>query len=95
MAAPIEPDPIVVDMARLDNQTPTEVVDYLGIPSLVRRDDAVQVMIYETGTCVVEIIFYEPANGDHFRARRINTRSTSGQNVDTENCLRRQLELAP
>lgn len=93
--ATIEPDPIVVDLTRLENQTPTEVIGYLGTPSLVRRDDTVQVMIFETGTCVVEIIFYEPVNGDHFRSRRINTRSPSGQDVDTENCVRRQLELAP
>jgi len=89
---PAVPEPLVVDMSRIENQTPTNVVAYLGTPSLVRRDDIVQVMIFETGTCVVEVIFFEPENGDHFRAHRINTRSTSGQDVDTENCVRRQLE---
>jgi len=86
------PEPLVVDMARIENQTPTTVVAYLGTPSLVRRDDIVQVMIFETGTCVVEVIFFEPENGDHFRAHRVNARSTNGQDVDTENCVRRQLE---
>jgi len=86
------PEPIAVDMARIENQTPTEVIGYLGTPSLVRRDDTVQVMIFETNTCVVEVIFFEPASGDHFRAHRVNTRSPTGQDVDTENCVRRQLE---
>ncbi len=90
---PAAPEPLAVDMTRIENQTPMSVVAYLGTPTLVRRDDMVQVMIFETGTCVVEIIFYEPDNGDHFRAHRINARSTSGQDVDTENCVRRQLEL--
>lgn len=89
---PAAPEPLVVDMARIENQTPTIVIEYLGTPSLVRRDDTVQVMIFETGTCVVEVIFFEPENGDHFRAHRVNTRSTSGQDVNTENCVRRQLE---
>ena len=87
-----EPEPLAVDMARIENQTPTNVVSYLGTPTLVRRDGSVQVMIFETGTCVVEVIFYEPANGDHFRAHRVNSRSRSGQDVDTENCVRQQLE---
>jgi len=89
---PAASEPLVVDMARIENQTPTNVIEYLGTPSLVRRDDTVQVMIFETGTCVVEVIFFEPENGDHFRAHRVNARSTSGQDVDTENCVRRQLE---
>ena len=54
------PEPIAVDMARIENQTPTEVIGYLGTPSLVRRDDTVQVMIFETNTCVVEVIFLNP-----------------------------------
>jgi len=90
---PVTPAPITVDMNRIEGQTPTDVIGYLGTPSLVRRDDAVQVMIFETGTCVVEVIFFEPANGDHFRAHRVNTRSRTGQDVDTENCVRRQLEI--
>lgn len=90
--ATAEPEPIAVDMARLDDQTPTSVVAYLGTPSLVRRDDSVQVMIYESSACVVEIIFYEPANGDHFRAHRVNARSRTGQDVDIENCIRQHLE---
>lgn len=92
-AAPAEPEPVAVDMTQLEDQTPTDVIAYLGTPSLVRRDGSVQVMIFENSVCVVEIIFYEPANGDHFRARRINTRSRSGHNVDTENCVRQHLEL--
>ncbi len=90
---PAVPEPLAVDMAQIENQTPTNVVAYLGMPSLVRRDEIVQVMIFETGTCVVEVIFFEPENGDHFRAHRVNARSTSSQDVDIENCVRRQLEL--
>lgn len=92
LAVPAAPEPLAVDMAQIENQTPTIVVGYLGTPTLVRRDDSVQVMIFETALCVVEVIFYEPANGDHFRARRVNTRSRTGQDVDTENCIRQQLE---
>ncbi len=91
-SVPAEPEPIAVDMTQLNGQTPTGVIAYLGTPSLVRRDDSVQVMIFESSACVVEIIFYEPANGDHFRAHRINARSRTGQDVDSENCIRQHLE---
>ena len=89
---PPKPEPVAVDMARLDGQTPTDVIAYLGTPSLVRRDDSVQVMIFENSACVVEVIFYEPENGDHFRAHRVNARSRTGQDVDSENCIRQHLE---
>ncbi len=87
-----EPQPIPVDLSRVENQTPADVLSYLGAPSLVRRDENVQVMIFESPSCVVEVIFFEPENGDHFRAHRVNARTRSGQDTDLEACTRQWLE---
>lgn len=87
-----EPEPLIVDLGRLQNQTPADVVAYLGAPTLVRRDDNVQIMIFEAERCVVEVIFYEPDNGDYFRAEWLNARLRTGQDTDVETCTRQWLE---
>lgn len=88
----LEAAPIIVDISQIQNATPAEVLSYMGTPSLVRRDENVQVMIFETATCVVEVIFYEPDNGDHFRSEWVTARSRGGQDTDTEPCMRQWLE---
>lgn len=87
-----EPAPIIVDLARVQGQTPADVLSYLGAPTLVRRDENVQVMIFEAERCVVEVIFYEPDNGDHFRADWVNARLRNGQDTDLATCARQWLE---
>ncbi len=87
-----ESTPIVVDMGRVEGQTPADVLAYLGAPTLVRRDENVQVMIFEADRCVVEVIFYEPENGDHFRADWVSARLRNGQDTDLTTCAREWLE---
>lgn len=87
-----EPAPLVVDLSHVENATPAEVIAYMGAPSLVRRDENVQVMIFEARACVVEIVFYEPENGDHFRSSWVTARTKSGQDTETEGCARQWLE---
>lgn len=84
--------PLIVNLGRLQDQTPADVIDYMGAPTLVRRDENVQVMIFETPRCVVEVVFYEPDNGDHFRAEWLNARLRNGQDTDVEACTREWLE---
>lgn len=87
-----EVEPLIVNLARLQDQTPADVIDYMGAPTLVRRDENVQVMIFETPRCVVEVVFYEPDNGDHFRSEWLNARLRNGQDTDVEACTREWLE---
>lgn len=90
-AAPLEADtapaPIIADLAQIRGATPADVLAYVGEPTLVRRDENVQVMTFETDRCVFEVIFYEPSPDDHFEARYINARDRSGRPLDTETCL--------
>lgn len=88
----IEPAPLVVDLSHIENATPAEVISYMGAPTLVRRDENVQVMIFEAERCVVEIVFYEPENGDHFRSEWVTARLKSGQDTETIGCARQWLE---
>lgn len=97
----LEPEPIVTeevappppppDPARLDGLNPAEVQGLLGEPTLVRRDNNVQIMLFENGDCVFEVIFYEPTTEDHFHARAMNARSRSGLDVDLGECLMKVL----
>lgn len=89
-----EPEPIIVDFARIEGQTPADVLAYLGSPTLVRRDDNVQVMIFEADSCVLEVVFYEPDSGDYFRAEHYSARTRAGGDTDMEACARRLLEIA-
>lgn len=88
----VEPKPLVVDLSHIENATPADVISYMGAPSLVRRDENVQVMIFEAERCVVEIVFYEPEDGDHFRSEWITARLKSGQDMETISCARQWLE---
>jgi hypothetical protein len=82
-----EPEPIVVNLSRIEARTPAEVQNYIGEPSFVRRDENVQIMHFQNEWCVTEIIFYEPENGDHFRANHISARTPTGAAADLKDCL--------
>lgn len=88
----IEPQPLVVDLSNIENATPADVISYMGAPTLVRRDENVQVMIFEAERCVVEVVFYEPDNGEHFRSEWVTARLKSGQEAETIACARQWLE---
>lgn len=88
----IEPQPLVVDLSHIENATPADVISYMGAPTLVRRDENVQVMIFEASRCVVEVVFYEPDNGEHFRSEWVTARLKSGQETETTVCVRQWLE---
>lgn len=95
--APVmEPEPVPLaelhprppaDPLRLMGTSPSDVQGLMGNPTLVRRDDMVQVMLYENDGCVFEIVFYEPTPGAYFEARHLAARSRAGDNVDIKACL--------
>jgi hypothetical protein len=73
--------------SRLSGLNPKQVQALMGTPSLVRRDGAMQVMLFEQGPCVFEIIFYEPTPDTHFRAEHLNARDRNGTDTDLQTCL--------
>ena len=75
------------DPARLMGLNPREVQALVGAPTLVRRDDKVQVMLFENGTCVLEIVYFEPDSDSYFEARHISARTSRGADTDTATCL--------
>ena len=87
-----EPAPIVVDFSQIEQRTPGDVIAYLGEPTLVRRDDTVQVMLFEAAGCVFEVVFFEPDNGDYFRAHHYSARTRTGSDTDPQLCARQLLE---
>lgn len=82
--APALPKP---EPDRLAGLNPKQVQALMGEPSLVRRDNNVQVMLFETSACVFEIVFYEPDPDSHFHADRMNARTRSGTDMDLQTCL--------
>tara|TARA_R110002096_G_scaffold9468_2_gene37374 strand:- start:654 stop:1067 length:414 start_codon:yes stop_codon:yes gene_type:complete len=81
---PVLPPP---DPARLVGLNPREVQALIGEPSLVRRDANVQAMLFESGDCVFEVIFYEPTENDHFAATETNARTYRGTDIERAICL--------
>ncbi|WP_374762999.1 hypothetical protein [Yunchengibacter salinarum] len=75
----------------LHGLTPAEAVGAFGQPDLTRRDDTVQIMLFDHGQCVLELVFYEPEPGAHFRARRLTARDSRGRPYDTGRCIRQSL----
>ena len=80
------PEPAVPSLL---GETPASVQDKLGPPTLVRRDGPVQVMLYESDHCVLDITFEEPSRNDYFRATHITARTPTGDAVETAPCIRR------
>jgi hypothetical protein len=72
---------------RLMGLSPHDVQILMGDPALVRREDTMQVMLYENTGCVFEVVFYEPTLGEYFEARHLAARSPKGENVDIKACL--------
>ncbi|MFC3052033.1 hypothetical protein [Kordiimonas pumila] len=84
VAPPVTPQTNALSLKGLN---PREVQDIAGEPSLVRRDNNVQVMLYETNSCVLEIVFYEPAPEAHFEAKHVNARTRSGESTNADKCF--------
>lgn len=72
---------------RLMGQSPKAVQELMGAPTLVRRDDTVQVMLFENAACVFEVVFFEPDTDAYFEARHIAARTPGGIKVGTDECL--------
>jgi len=92
----LEPEPVPLaemhprppaDPLRLMGASPGDVQALMGNPALVRRDDMMQVMLFENDGCVLEVVFYEPTLGEYFEARHLAARSRTGDNVDIKACL--------
>ncbi len=80
-----------VKPSRLKGLNPKQVQALVGPPSLVRRDGPVQVMLFETKSCVFEVIFFEPQAGAYFRAQQVQARTLRGHDTDAAACLARVL----
>lgn len=74
---------------------PVRVLDYLGEPSLMRRDGPVQIALYERSSCVLELVFEEPQLNDGFYIRYINARDRQTARADITPCLAAVMENQP
>lgn len=75
------------DAGRLLGLEPRQIQDVLGTPSLVRREDAAQVMQFKNGNCVLDIIFYEETPGGAFLSQHLSSRALDGAPVAPRECL--------
>jgi hypothetical protein len=57
----------------------------LGVATLARKDGKVQLLQYLRTACVLDVFFYDGLS------RYIEARSNSGANLETNQCLRKQL----
>ncbi len=79
--------PIVLDPSRLLDRTPSDIQALLGDPSLVRRDDKVQTMLFERAACVFDLTFVAKDVGSGFYLHHLASRDRLGASVDDLDCL--------
>ena len=84
---PVEEMALPPDPTRLTGLNPAEIQALLGAPTLVRRDANVQMMLFENGNCVFEVVFLEPTPSEHFKAAATNARTTNGTDMNQSKCL--------
>ncbi|NVJ98942.1 MAG: hypothetical protein HWE25_12370 [Alphaproteobacteria bacterium] len=84
---PATPAPSPANPDRLVGANPKAVIDLMGEPSLMRRDGTVQVMLFETTSCVFEVVFMEPHADAHFAATHLAARTRTGADTDLQACL--------
>lgn len=82
-----EPDPEPPAAAVLMGVTPAQVQDILGTPTLVRRENTVQVMQFEAEDCVLDVTLYEEAPGAPFRTQYVEARRRDGTEIAPQDCL--------
>lgn len=81
---PAVQEPVIPDLYQL---TAADVQLELGVPTLVRRDGAVQIMLYESGFCVLDLTLTETAPGEYYRVQHVAARSPTGAVVDFDACV--------
>jgi len=72
-------------------RSPAEVMKMVGAPSLVRRDNLVQHMLFESKACVLDVIYYADDAGAPYLANYVSARGEDGSAYDAKACLEMQL----
>jgi hypothetical protein len=83
----IEESEALPDINTLANLTPRAIENLMGAPDLRREDGNVQVFLYESSVCVLEVILREDQNGEP-KSESIKTRDRKGAATDKTSCLK-------
>ena len=89
----VETEPLIENVhepalvASLMGLSPSEVINRMGKPNLVRRDGLGQIMLFERETCVFDVVFYADNIEAPYLAEHISARTLSGQKRDSQQCL--------
>lgn len=94
--APLEAD--AAGVVRLDvtsdfllGKAPAQVMKMVGAPSLVRRDNLMQHMLFEADACVLDVVYYAADAGAPYVASFVSARDKGSSAYDASACLAAQL----
>ncbi|UTW55570.1 hypothetical protein [Kordiimonas sp. SCSIO 12610] len=82
----IEESSALPDINTLAGLNPREIENLMGIPDLKREDGNIQVFLYESSTCVLEVILRENSDGN-LKSESLKTRDRQGNPADKTSCL--------
>ncbi len=88
-----EPTPVATALERMPeairllDYTPLEVFNWLGTPSLVRRDSTIQVAQFANTHCILDVYFYRPSEQMDFLANHVDARTLDGADFSEDECL--------
>ncbi|MCK5041666.1 MAG: hypothetical protein KAR62_05200 [Sphingomonadales bacterium] len=87
LATPVVTEERMPEAIRLLDYTPLEVFNWLGTPSLVRRDTRVQVAQFANTHCILDVYFYRPSEQMDFLANHVDARTSNGADFSEDECL--------
>ena len=82
----IEESQALPDINTLADLSPRAIENLMGAPDLKRIDGNIQVFLYESSTCVLEVILQESTPGE-FKSESIKTRDRQGNIAEKSSCL--------
>lgn len=83
----IEENSTLPDINTLAGLDPRSIENLMGAPDLKRTDGNIQVFLYESSACVLEVILRENTNGE-LKSESLKTRDRQGNAVDKSTCLK-------
>jgi len=85
-AAP-EPERVYPDPEALRGASARDVVDVIGQPAFIRKDQPAEIWQYRGALCTLDIFLYQSITGEPYRVNYIETRSQTNGPASNKDCL--------
>jgi hypothetical protein len=82
-----EPERVYPDPASLKGTSARNVVDTIGKPGFIRKDQPAEIWQYRGATCTLDVFLYQSVTGAPYKVDYIETRSDDEGPTSNKECL--------